>query len=114
MRKPTSGLWVPPPDDQTSGDTLKRAGPLTGSYKNSFTIYINLEGKLKLIFDWFNHVFEKAYSILLQANPGVVTTLDNRMHGLQTGDKVSFKEIVGMAVLNGSEHTVKGNQKSIY
>lgn len=42
-----------------------------------------------------------------KANPGVVTTLDNRMHGLQTGDKVSFKEIVGMTVLNGSEHTVK-------
>ncbi|PFX22554.1 Ubiquitin-like modifier-activating enzyme 6 [Stylophora pistillata] len=44
---------------------------------------------------------------ITKANPGVVTTLDNRMHGLQTGDKVSFKEIVGMAVLNGSEHTVK-------
>ena len=43
-----------------------------------------------------------------QANPGVVTTLENRMHGLQTGDKVTFKEIVGMTALNGSEQTVKG------
>ena len=30
------------------------------------------------------------------------------MHGLQTGDKVTFTEIVGMTALNGSEHTVKG------
>lgn len=45
---------------------------------------------------------------VLQANPGVVTTLDNRMHGLQTGDNVTFKEIVGMTALNGSEQTVKG------
>ena len=43
-----------------------------------------------------------------QANHGVVTTLENRMHGLQTGDKVTFKEIVGMTALNGSEQTVKG------
>ena len=43
-----------------------------------------------------------------QENPGVVTTLENRMHGLQTGDKVTFKEIVGMTALNGSEQTVKG------
>ena len=45
---------------------------------------------------------------MLQANPGMVTTLDNRMHGLQTSDKVAFKEIVGMTALNGSEQTVKG------
>lgn len=44
---------------------------------------------------------------ITKANPGVVTTLDNRMHGLQTGDKVTFKEIVGMTALNGSEQTVK-------
>ncbi|XP_073242373.1 ubiquitin-like modifier-activating enzyme 6 [Porites lutea] len=44
---------------------------------------------------------------ITKANPGVVTTLENRMHGLQTGDKVTFKEIVGMTALNGSEQTVK-------
>ena len=52
-------------------------------------------------------IFE-LYGNIFQANPGVVTTLDNRMHGLQTGDKVTFKEIVGMTALNGSEQTVKG------
>ena len=51
---------------------------------------------------------------VLQANPGVVTTLDNRMHGLQTGDKVTFKEIVGMTVLNGSEQTVKGKKLNLF
>ncbi|XP_015766357.1 PREDICTED: ubiquitin-like modifier-activating enzyme 6 [Acropora digitifera] len=44
---------------------------------------------------------------ITKANPGVVTTLDNRMHGFQTGDKVTFKEIVGMSALNGTEHTIK-------
>lgn len=58
---------------------------------------------LALLISFF-HVF-----LLLQANPGVVTTLDNRMHGFQTGDKVTFKEIVGMTALNGTEHTIKGN-----
>ena len=51
---------------------------------------------------------------VLQANPGVVTTLDNRMHGLQTGDKVTFKEIVGMKALNGSVQTVKGKNLNLY
>ena len=49
-----------------------------------------------------------------QANPGVVTTLENRMHRLQTGDKVTFKEIVGMTALNGSEQTVKGEDVHVY
>jgi len=44
---------------------------------------------------------------ITKANPGVVTTLDNRMHGLQTGNIVTFKEIVGMTALNGSEQRVK-------
>ena len=44
----------------------------------------------------------------LQASPGVVTTLDNRMHGLQTGDSVCFKEIVGMEILNGTVQAIKG------
>ena len=48
-----------------------------------------------------------------QANPGVVTTLDNRMHGLQTGDEVTFKEIVGMTVLNGSEQPVTGKKLNL-
>ena len=60
--------------------------------------------------DAYWHLLTSCYRIflLLQANPGVVTTLDNRMHGFQTGDKVTFKEIVGMSALNGTEHTIKG------
>lgn len=61
-------------------------------------------------FDSYQSIYCKT---VLQANPGVVTTLDNRMHGLQTGDKVTFKEIVGMTVLNGSEQTVKGKKLSV-
>eukprot|EP00038_Savillea_parva_P007534 m.170818 g.170818 ORF g.170818 m.170818 type:complete len:1074 (+) comp13295_c0_seq1:93-3314(+) len=39
--------------------------------------------------------------------PGKVTTLDNRMHGLEDGDAVVFKEVQGMTELNDSVHTVK-------
>uniref|UniRef100_A0A673KTQ0 Ubiquitin-like modifier-activating enzyme 6 n=1 Tax=Sinocyclocheilus rhinocerous TaxID=307959 RepID=A0A673KTQ0_9TELE len=41
-----------------------------------------------------------------QGNPGVVTCMDSRAHGLQTGQSVCFKEINGMSELNGSTHQV--------
>ena len=39
----------------------------------------------------------------------MLLTLDNQMHGLEDGDKIEFKEIVGMTALNGTTQTVKGN-----
>uniref|UniRef100_A0A672S7J6 Ubiquitin-like modifier-activating enzyme 6 n=1 Tax=Sinocyclocheilus grahami TaxID=75366 RepID=A0A672S7J6_SINGR len=41
-----------------------------------------------------------------QGNPGVVTCMDSRTHGLQTGQSVCFKEINGMSELNGTTHQV--------
>ncbi|RXN04728.1 ubiquitin-like modifier-activating enzyme 6 [Labeo rohita] len=41
-----------------------------------------------------------------QGNPGVVTCMDSRIHGLQTGQSVCFKEINGMIELNGTTHQV--------
>jgi len=37
-----------------------------------------------------------------------VTTLDNKMHGFQSGDTVTFKEVKGMAVLNGRQCHIEG------
>jgi hypothetical protein len=48
---------------------------------------------------------------VFQANPGVLLTLDNQMHGLEDGDKSGFKEIVGMSSLNDTTQTVKGNTR---
>lgn len=39
-------------------------------------------------------------SDVTKSNPGVVTTLDHRLHGLVDGDHVSFKEITCMKALN--------------
>jgi len=47
----------------------------------------------------------------VQDNPGVVTTLDNRMHGFQSGDTVTFKEINGMTGLNGRQCRIEGIAK---
>ncbi|KAI8478870.1 Ubiquitin-like modifier-activating enzyme 6 [Branchiostoma belcheri] len=41
-----------------------------------------------------------------KANPGVVTCLESRMHGFETGDVVTFKEVVGMDALNGTSHKI--------
>ncbi|KAI5628218.1 ubiquitin-like modifier-activating enzyme 6, partial [Silurus asotus] len=41
-----------------------------------------------------------------QENPGVVTCMDSRTHGLQTGQSVSFREINGMNELNGTTHQI--------
>ncbi|XP_062865242.1 ubiquitin-like modifier-activating enzyme 6 [Trichomycterus rosablanca] len=41
-----------------------------------------------------------------QENPGVVTCMDSRTHGLQTGQSVCFREINGMTELNGTTHQV--------
>lgn len=37
-----------------------------------------------------------------------MTTLDNKMHGFQSGDTVTFKEVKGMAVLNGRQCQIEG------
>lgn len=43
-----------------------------------------------------------------QANPGVVTCLENRVHALETGDVVTFREVKGMTEVNGRQFTIKG------
>jgi ubiquitin-activating enzyme E1-like protein 2 len=42
-----------------------------------------------------------------KACPGVVSCLDGQLHGLETGDQVEFKEVVGMETLNGKTFPVK-------
>lgn len=37
---------------------------------------------------------------------GVVTTVDNVLHGLEDGDVVSFREVAGMARCNDGAHKV--------
>ncbi|KAK2161943.1 hypothetical protein LSH36_107g04046 [Paralvinella palmiformis] len=44
-------------------------------------------------------------------NPGEVTTLDNMLHGFETGDLVRFKEIRGMDSLNGTQCKIKDLSK---
>ncbi|KAK7116491.1 ubiquitin-like modifier-activating enzyme 6 [Littorina saxatilis] len=44
---------------------------------------------------------------ITKENPGVVTCLDQRLHGLETGDVVTFKEVQGMEKLNSMQCPVK-------
>ena len=37
-----------------------------------------------------------------------MTCLDNRMHGFESGDIVSFREVTGMAQLNGQQVRIQG------
>ncbi|XP_067886540.1 ubiquitin-like modifier-activating enzyme 6 isoform X2 [Heterodontus francisci] len=43
---------------------------------------------------------------ITQSNPGIVTCMDNRNHGLETGQFVTFREINGMTELNESVQQV--------
>ncbi|XP_045567528.1 ubiquitin-like modifier-activating enzyme 6, partial [Salmo salar] len=43
---------------------------------------------------------------ITQGNPGVVTCMDSRTHGLQTGQSVLFREVNGMDSLNGTARQV--------
>ena len=43
-----------------------------------------------------------------QASPGVVSCLEGQLHGLETGNQVEVREVVGMGALNGKTFTVKG------
>jgi hypothetical protein len=43
-----------------------------------------------------------------QANPGVVSCQEGQLHGLETGDHVEFREVVGMETLNGKTFPVEG------
>ena len=51
--------------------------------------------------------------LIPQASPGVVTCMENTKHGLETGDTVTFREVVGMTTLNGTTRKVKGEFPSI-
>mmetsp|Transcript_13958 Transcript_13958/g.17541 ORF Transcript_13958/g.17541 Transcript_13958/m.17541 type:complete len:1022 (+) Transcript_13958:91-3156(+) len=42
-----------------------------------------------------------------QDTPGLVTTLEDSRHGLETGDVVEFSDVTGMSELNGQQFTVK-------
>lgn len=45
-------------------------------------------------------------SDITQANPGIVTCLENRPHKLETGQFLTFREINGMTGLNGSTQQI--------
>ena len=49
-----------------------------------------------------NTIFE------FQGNPGVVTCLDNRMHGFESGDIINFREVSGMTQLNDQQVKING------
>lgn len=55
----------------------------------------------------FIHV-NRALLLILQDNPGVLTCMDNKPHGLQTGQSVVLREINGMEELNGTVQQVSG------
>ena len=38
--------------------------------------------------------------------------MENHFHNLETGDQVTFREVVGMAALNGTTHTIIGTEKA--
>ncbi|XP_060070684.1 ubiquitin-like modifier-activating enzyme 6 [Ylistrum balloti] len=44
---------------------------------------------------------------ITKENPGVVTCLKDKFHGLETGDMVAFRELNGMTALNGMTCRVK-------
>uniref|UniRef100_A0A0B7B891 E1 ubiquitin-activating enzyme n=2 Tax=Arion vulgaris TaxID=1028688 RepID=A0A0B7B891_9EUPU len=46
-------------------------------------------------------------SDITKANPGVVTCLENRVHALETGDVVTFREVKGMTAVNGRNFAIK-------
>lgn len=71
--------------------------------------YINeVLGRVWAVFLLFSFFF------LLQSNPCVVTTLNDTYHGLESGDKVVLKELVGMEKLNGSTHTLKEGKQNFF
>ena len=39
----------------------------------------------------------------------MITTLANHLHGFESGDHVSFREVQGMVALNGTTHRIEGN-----
>jgi ubiquitin-activating enzyme E1-like protein 2 len=57
---------------------------------------------------------ETFISKISKAKPGVVTTLENHLHGFESGDHVSFREVQGMTALNGTTQQIEGNWSQVY
>lgn len=51
---------------------------------------------------------ELVFALYFQANPGIVTCLENHPHKLETGQFLTFREINGMTGLNGSTQQITG------
>ncbi|XP_041365685.1 ubiquitin-like modifier-activating enzyme 6 isoform X1 [Gigantopelta aegis] len=62
-------------------------------------------------FDVFDSTGEEPKDVFIsnitKENPGVVTTMDRRIHGCECGDTVTFKEVRGMTALNGKQFKIK-------
>ena len=46
------------------------------------------------------------FVLSLQTNPCVIATLDQKRHGLQTGDTITLQDIKGMNELNNTKHKI--------
>ncbi|KAH3830157.1 hypothetical protein DPMN_103395 [Dreissena polymorpha] len=62
-------------------------------------------------FDVFDPNGEEPKEVFIEditkASPGLVTTLEQRLHGFETDDVVTFKEVGGMTALNGKQCNIK-------
>lgn len=63
-------------------------------------------------FEVFDKNGEEPMEVMLgsitKANPGVVTTVNSKRHGLETGDWVKFSEVQGMVELNDKTLQITG------
>lgn len=56
----------------------------------------------------FSIIITNVIILFEQGKPGVVSCFKNKMHGFDTGDHVTFREINGMTALNGWTCQIKG------
>ncbi|XP_062516487.1 ubiquitin-like modifier-activating enzyme 6 isoform X2 [Corticium candelabrum] len=81
-----------------------------------------ISGEVRGVFCWIFCDFGDEFSVLdatgeepketfisniTKANPGVVATLENQMHGFESGDYVTFREVQGMTELNDTIHRIE-------
>jgi len=71
------------------------------------SLFVDTADNFEVVDSTGEELKEVFISEITQAEAGQVTTHDDRLHELEDGDRVVFREVVGMTEINGTVHTIK-------
>jgi ubiquitin-activating enzyme E1-like protein 2 len=81
---------------------------VSGSVRGPFgVLFVDFGSSFEVVDSSGEELKESFVGDITQAENGVVTLVEGRLHGLEDGDVVTFREVGGMESLNDGNHVIK-------